>query len=132
MCGNGDLLGFMLNAKNNDKSPRQVEGYRGPVITSRVRIEDGDIGAYIQDAGFPQFASWLAETAKPTAFMRRGTRVLWSRLMGKLRREWNPRLAGDLKQLLGPGTLQAGSANGNPRTGPPTRLASPPHRNTGR
>ena len=63
MCGNGDLLGFMLNAMNPDKTPTKVEGYRGPVITSTVRVEQGDRLAYVQDAGFPQFMSWMIETA---------------------------------------------------------------------
>lgn len=102
MCGNGDLLGFLLNARNPDGSPRPVRGSHGPVITSTVRIDDGDIGAYIQDAGFPAFAAWLVESARPSSTAKRMAAVVWRRLVAALRGQRDPRLGGDLHQLIGP------------------------------
>jgi len=63
-CGNGDLLGFILNVAG------QLDGWTGPVITSYLQFPDEsdtgspeDYGMYIQDAGYPEFAAWLVETA---------------------------------------------------------------------
>lgn len=109
MSGNGDLLGFLLNAKNSDGSPRPVRGDHGPVITSSVRIDDGDIGAYIQDAGFPSFATWLVESARPSRVAWRITSVLWHRLVSLLRRDRDPRLSGDLHRLIGSATTSSTS-----------------------
>lgn len=101
MSGNGDFLGFLLNAKEADGSPRLVRGERGPVITSTVRVDDGDIGAYIQDAGFPAFMAWMIENGRPTSAARRVASVVWRRLLSMLRRDWNPQLGADLRHLLG-------------------------------
>ena len=101
MCGNGDFLGFLLNAKEADGSPRLVRGERGPVITSTVRVEDGNIGAYIQDAGFPAFMAWMIESGRPTSAARRVLAVVWRRMTSLLRREWNPQLGADLQHLIG-------------------------------
>lgn len=109
MCGNGDLLGFLLNAKNPDGTPTQVDAYRGPVITSTIRVERDQQLAYIQDAGFPAFMSWMAESTQVGGNATRTLKVLWGRLMAKMRREWNPQLGADLQKLIGPGTMSSSS-----------------------
>lgn len=72
MCGNGDLLGFMLRARNADGTQRVIDGDRGPVITSHIQIDDGPHrGAYIQDAGYPAFLSWLTAVTQVRGMARR-------------------------------------------------------------
>lgn len=108
MSGNGDLLGFMLNAQSGG-SPTTVEGYRGPVITSTVRVERDDQLAYVQDAGFPEFMSWMVETANAPKTAKRAAGVLWKRARAHLRRDWNPQIGPDLQNLVGAGTLSSSS-----------------------
>ena len=78
-CGNGDLLGFLFNARESIErtaKARSLVSSRGPVITSAVRVgdrldgDDSDAkgrGYYVQDAGYPGFLNWLMET-EPAAF----------------------------------------------------------------
>jgi len=109
MCGNGDLLGFMLNAMSPDGTPATVDGYRGPVITSTVRVERGNQLAYIQDAGFPQFMSWMIETANASKTAKRAAGILWRRVRDHLRRDWDPQIGPDLQNLVGSGALSSSS-----------------------
>ena len=75
--GNGDLLGFVM------KAGRRLDASTGPVITSAMRLPDkvdplqdpGNIGAYIEDAGYPGFADWLVEFSRLGAVVRRRSRV---------------------------------------------------------
>ena len=74
-CGNGDLLTFAYRCSREEdgrKVPRTIDPSFGPVITSTVRVADeldgGDgRGFYIQDAGFPSFATWLLQLAEMPA-----------------------------------------------------------------
>ncbi|MCG5052080.1 MAG: GMC family oxidoreductase [Myxococcales bacterium] len=68
-CGNGDILGMAVLAKDEAGTFRELAPNRGPVITSRVRLPDAldgpgakGRGAYIEDAGFPVFLNWVAES----------------------------------------------------------------------
>lgn len=71
-AGNGDYLGFVRNIA------QPVDPYRGPVITSAVRIPDyadggNSPGVYVEDAGFPNFLAYFVESLvynRPATFLR--------------------------------------------------------------
>jgi cholesterol oxidase len=101
-CGNGDLLGFILNAG------RYLDSTNGPVITSYARYPDradtgsrDDFGMYVEDAGYPVFAAWLAEVAASAGLGRRlvgaSAKRMWARWAGRRRSS----LSGDLSRILG-------------------------------
>ncbi len=107
-CGNGDLLGFLLNTAD------ALEGTRGPVITSFIRhageVETGvagDHGMYIEDAGYPAIAAWLAEQTQSAGRLGRLASLVarrgYSRLTGKRRTD----LSADLSRVLGPGRFSS-------------------------
>lgn len=109
-CGNGDLLGFIFNARES------LDGTNGPVITSYARFADRvdtgspeDFGMYIEDAGYPAFAAWLVETSQIAAEAERLAKVFadrtWRRWFGRRRTS----LAEDIHSILGPGNLTAKS-----------------------
>ncbi|MGH2847261.1 MAG: GMC oxidoreductase [Thermoleophilaceae bacterium] len=74
-CGNGDLLAFAYRSsrqENGKTVPRVIDPSFGPVITSTIRFADeldgGEgRGFYIQDAGFPTFATWILQLAEMPA-----------------------------------------------------------------
>jgi cholesterol oxidase len=80
-CGNGDLLGFLRNCTDDSvgkRSPRLLNGSHGPVITGALHIRDTHPGKrgegreyYIEDAGYPEFVSWLYESSNQGALLRR-------------------------------------------------------------
>jgi cholesterol oxidase len=101
-CGNGDLLGFWFGADT------PLQGTVGPVISSYVRYPDrvdtgllADHGMYLEDAGYPAFAAWLAELSEAGGSLRRGgemvARRAWSQLTGRRR----TRLGHDISTVLG-------------------------------
>lgn len=101
-CGNGDLLGFIVNVA------AQLDGWQGPVITSFLEFPDesdtgapDDFGMYIQDAGYPEFAAWLVETAvgakRLPALAKFVAAEVWSRIRG--RRDTS--LSDEVSALLG-------------------------------
>jgi cholesterol oxidase len=109
-CGNGDLLGFIVN------SSRDLDSTRGPVITSyahyRDRVDTGsreDFGMYIEDAGYPIFAAWLAEVSQSPGLARRvlgaAARRAWSRWSGRRRTA----LSSDVSRVLGQAPLTSRS-----------------------
>lgn len=86
-CGNGDLLTFATRCRE------LIEPARGPVITGAVRYPDlldgtGDSGRgfYIEDAGLPEFATWMVQASDAPATTLRAARmlrlVLRQRLLG--------------------------------------------------
>jgi len=105
-CGNGDLLGFILNAD------RQLEGSRGPVITSYIRSPDavdtgdpGDRGSYLEDAGYPAFLEWLAEASQVRGVAARAARFAWDRLRERVSGRRSSNLSGALHEVLGKNRL---------------------------
>jgi cholesterol oxidase len=111
--GNGDLLGFMTKARHRDGTRKVVDGSNGPVITSAIRLDDAadrrvgdpsydgpERGAYIEDAGYPEFANWLVEAAMSPGQIGRLARFsvqrLWSQLKGG-----DANLSGEISTLLG-------------------------------
>lgn len=104
-CGNGDLLGFVLGARE-DGALRTLDPNLGPVITSTIRVGDaldGDDatgrGFYIQDAGYPAFLSWIVESANVFGSFRRFVRFLRHVLLARWRGDTN--LSAELQRLLG-------------------------------
>ena len=97
--GNGDLLTFALKASYPDGSPRPLDAEFGPVITSAIRVPDAldggeGRGFYVEDAGFPQFMSWIIQTTQgPGALWRYrklAARILLSLCCAASRRATSP------------------------------------------
>ena len=117
--GNGDLLGFLMGAKEQiDKvaKARRITGSRGPVITSAIRIGDrvdGDgstgRGYYIQEAGYPGFLNWLIETAQLRSVLSRSTKVALAVLANRLSLSGESNISGDLAKVLGRDALSTSS-----------------------
>ncbi|HZN20799.1 MAG TPA: GMC family oxidoreductase [Micromonosporaceae bacterium] len=121
--GNGDLLGFLLGAKDPAAAGghRRIEGSRGPVITSAIRVGDandhngaggngtGDRGFYIEDAGYPVFAEWLVEAAQMRGILHRALRFAALHLRGRFGRTRSSNVSALVAGLLGPGRLGDGS-----------------------
>jgi cholesterol oxidase len=80
--GNGDLLTFAVQCRetgaDGKRSSRRVDASIGPVITSAIRVGDAVDGGgatgrgfYLEDAGYPLFASWLMQLVdEPHALLR--------------------------------------------------------------
>ncbi|MEU6546375.1 GMC oxidoreductase [Streptomyces sp. NPDC046859] len=117
-CGNGDLLGLVLRATagaDGDR-PLRLDASRGPVITSAVRggdalDEDGSSGRgfYIEDAGYPDFVAWLAESSRLPGGARRLLGFGLHRLLARLGVDPASRVSGQLALLLGPALFSATS-----------------------
>ncbi len=117
-CGNGDLLSFLLDA-SDPSAPggrRRIEGSRGTVITSAIRVGDaldGDgstgRGFYVQDAGYPVFADWLVESTQLPGQVRRLARFARNRLHRRLGGSPKTGISADIGSLIGPGHLSDGS-----------------------
>ncbi|HTD57937.1 MAG TPA: hypothetical protein VK672_03495, partial [Solirubrobacteraceae bacterium] len=96
--GNGDLLSFALRcsrqAADGKHEPLVIDPACGPVITSAIRMPDAhdpgeggeERGFYLEDAGYPEFASWMLEgLEEPAAIARalpRAAHWVWSLLRG--------------------------------------------------
>lgn len=105
-CGNGDMLGFVLRAD------RELSGSVGPVITSYIRYadqvdtDDGrDRGMYLEDAGYPAFAAWLAEVTQGGRLAGRLTKLLAQRAVARVTGARRTDLSADVSTLLGPGAF---------------------------
>nr|NLI49108.1 GMC family oxidoreductase [Propionibacterium sp.] len=117
-CGNGDLLTFAMGAKADTASgsPRLVDGSHGPVITTSIRVPDGvdeagstGRGYYVQEAGFPEFANWLIETAQVTSSLQRAAGVAREILAHRLRGRNESTISAEVAKLVGQGRLGASS-----------------------
>jgi cholesterol oxidase len=114
--GNGDLLGFVMNAAREGLG-RDLAANNGPVITSAIRVGDEVDGTgtgegrghYIQDAGYPAFGAWLAETSRGLGTMSRAVTFAVERAIDDLRDDAESSVGGDLATLLGDGRLTSTS-----------------------
>jgi cholesterol oxidase len=94
-CGNGDLLGFLLNAD------RRLDSTNGPVITAFAEYlsnpgpEGADYGMYIEDAGYPMFLNWLLQAPGVMG------RFVWHGLKHKLTLGPDTSLSDDIGRILG-------------------------------
>ena len=103
--GNGDLLGFLSRA------PRILDPAYGPVITSAFRYADqadgapeGARGHYVEDGGYPQFASWLIEGANLPNELVRAARFAAHWLYDRLTSSPHSNLSAEISQLVGDGS----------------------------
>jgi cholesterol oxidase len=115
-CGNGDLLTFAIRGghkENGKRVARVLDPNLGPVITSAIRLADEldgakGRGAYIEDAGYPAFISWLLETAGIGGALKRMAHFAWTRVR-TIGRSYDTNMGADISALLGPCELSSGS-----------------------
>ncbi|MEI3847220.1 MULTISPECIES: GMC oxidoreductase [unclassified Microbacterium] len=120
-CGNGDLLGFLFNARESiDRTAkaRSLVSSRGAVITSAVRVgdrvdsDDTDAdgrGYYVQDAGYPGFLNWLMELSQLRSVISRSTRVAARMLASRLFGDGRSNVSRDLAAAIGKVSLSSSS-----------------------
>ena len=113
-CGNGDLLTFALKARHPDGSPRILDPGYGPVITSAIRMPDAldggeGRGFYVQDAGYPEFLSWVLHATQGPGALWRWRRVAARILFSLLRRQPEVDLSAEVASLLSDTGVSAGS-----------------------
>jgi cholesterol oxidase len=112
--GNGDLLTFALKARHPDGSPRIIDPGYGPVITSAIRMPDAldggeGRGFYVEDAGYPEFLSWVIQATQGPGALWRWRRVAARILFSLLRREPEVDLSAEVASLLSETGVSAGS-----------------------
>jgi cholesterol oxidase len=112
--GNGDLLTFALKARHSDGSPRILDPGHGPVITSAIRMPDAldggeGRGFYVQDAGYPEFLSWVIQATQGPVALWRWRRVAARILFSLLRRQPEVDLSAEVASLLSDTGVSAGS-----------------------
>jgi cholesterol oxidase len=113
-CGNGDLLTFATRCTDGGK-PATVNPEYGPVITSAIRFGDSadadasdGRGFYIEDAGYPNFVSWMLTAAdQPRALWA------WRKVAFRLFRKWLQRkpetdVGGAVSSFFGDSALSKG------------------------
>jgi cholesterol oxidase len=116
--GNGDLLTFALRCTEGDqgkRKPRVIAPANGPVITSAIRMPDeldggakGDRGFYLEDAGYPEFGSWLLQGADtPGTISRMAPRILSRIVRRLLGRDHDTSLSAEISSLFGDSGLSA-------------------------
>lgn len=120
-CGNGDLLGFLFNARESIERTaraRSLVSSRGPVITSSIRVgdrvdgDDSDAkgrGYYVQDAGYPGFLNWLMELSQVRSVISRSTRVAVRMLAARLFGDAGSNVSRDLAAAIGKVSLSSSS-----------------------
>jgi cholesterol oxidase len=117
-CGNGDLLGLVLNATLGAErtAPRRLESSTGPVITSAVRVGDdldadgsSGRGYYVEDAGYPAFVDWLVESIRVSGAVRRAVRFGLDTVRSRLGLDARSNISSRLALLLGSATLSESS-----------------------
>jgi cholesterol oxidase len=101
-CGNGDLLTFAVGCRE------LIDPARGPVITSAVRYPDeldgGEgRGFYIEDAGVPEFVTWLAQASDAPGTLRRAATILWKVFRQRLVGDPESNLSAEAAGVLGDG-----------------------------
>jgi cholesterol oxidase len=106
--GNGDLLTFALGAD------RPLDAHRGPVITSALHVADeldgGEgRGFYVEDAGYPEFVSWLVQATQGHGALWRFRRVAARLVFGLLRHEPEVDLSAEVSELLSETRVSTGS-----------------------
>ncbi|NDU76710.1 FAD-binding protein [Actinomadura sp. DSM 109109] len=114
-CGNGDLLTFLLRAKDRNRV-RPLNASRGPVITTAIRLPD-DVdgvpgagpGAYIQDGGYPGFTDWIVNGFDVRGELERAVEFLWSRFREFFKDAPDTNLSKELSDLIGDGALTVSS-----------------------
>jgi cholesterol oxidase len=117
-CGNGDLLTFAIRCtdrRNGRPEPALIDPNLGPVITSAVRFGDaldGDggngRGFYIEDAGYPDFVSWMMEVADEPRALWAWRKVAWRLLRKWLQHKPETNISDAVSAVFGDSALSAG------------------------
>jgi cholesterol oxidase len=114
-CGNGDLLTFLLRAKDRNRV-RPLNASRGPVITTAIRLPDdldgvpgAGPGAYIQDGGYPGFTDWIVNGFDVRGEFERAVEFLWGRFTEFFKDAPDTNLSKELSDLIGDGALTVSS-----------------------
>ncbi|WP_369255326.1 GMC oxidoreductase [Geodermatophilus amargosae] len=104
--GNGDYLGFAAKARSRDGGVRRLDPTFGPVITTATRLPDGagGRGAYVEDAGYPEFVNWLVEEGLLSQTAGLG-RFLLERGIARLTRRPRTSIGSPLSRVFGRNTL---------------------------
>lgn len=103
--GNGDLLTFATKTRR-DGAARPIEPSVGPVISSTIRVDDtrdgGDgPGFYVQEGGYPAFASWLVQTSDIGGELSRAARFAGSRIWELMTDRHDSDVGAELSTILG-------------------------------
>jgi cholesterol oxidase len=108
--GNGDLLTFARNCKteiDGKKVPNVLDAAHAPVITSAIRVADeidgarpGERGFYLEDAGQPEFVSWMLQLLDtPSSLLEQGRNL--PKIMRGLFTHEDTDVGGEISALLG-------------------------------
>jgi cholesterol oxidase len=108
--GNGDLLTFARQCKteiDGKKVPHVLDSAHAPVITSAIRVPDeldgggrGERGFYLEDAGQPEFVSWMLQLVDTPASLLEQRRNLPRVLRGLFTHE-DTDIGAEISELLG-------------------------------
>ena len=110
-CGNGDLLAFLAKGVRTDGGRRRaLDPSIGPVITSAIRY-DGRRGRgfYIEEGGYPHFASWLVEVTEVHSRPVRAVKFLYRRVRNLLTAQPISNVSAEVSELLGDCVKSSGS-----------------------
>ncbi|HTN24675.1 MAG TPA: GMC family oxidoreductase [Solirubrobacteraceae bacterium] len=117
-CGNGDLLTFARNCMktgpDGTKVPHVLDSAHAPVITSAIRVGDaldgkGDEGRgfYLEDAGQPEFVSWMLQLLDaPTSALEQIPKLV--KFAGDFITHKDTDIGAELSGLLGDSSESAG------------------------
>ncbi|WP_433472751.1 FAD-dependent oxidoreductase [Spirillospora sp. CA-142024] len=113
--GNGDLLTFLLRAKDRNRV-RPLNASRGPVITTAIRLPDeldgvpgAGRGAYIEDGGYPGFTDWIVDGFDVRNDFERAVKFLWNRFTEYFKDTPDTNLSKEISDLIGDGALTVSS-----------------------
>jgi cholesterol oxidase len=111
--GNGDYLGLAVKGRTADGGVRRFDPTYGPVITTATRLRDtadgGEgRGAYIEDAGYPEFVNWLVEEGIVSQGLGLG-RFLLERGLARLLNRPKASIGSPLSRVFGPNTFAVSS-----------------------
>ncbi len=113
--GNGDLLTFLLRAKDRDRL-RPLNASHGPVITSAIRLPDeldgvegAGRGAYIEDGGYPAFVEWMVEQSDIPHEISKIVKFTFDRFLAFISHAPQTRTSREISELIGDGALSMSS-----------------------
>ena len=117
--GNGDLLTFAVRCTeegmDGKRAPRRIDPAYGPVITSAARVGDavdgngtGGRGMYVEDAGYPEFVSWMLQVLDTPQAIARALPVIGG-VAAKLLHHGDDNLSAEASKLLGDCRLSSGA-----------------------
>jgi cholesterol oxidase len=117
-CGNGDLLTFAVRCsdrRNGHAQPAVIDPNFGPVITSAIRYGDsldGDgvdgRGFYVEDAGYPDFISWMLEGLDEPRALWAWRKVGWRLVRKYIQHKPETNISDAVSAVFGDSRLSAG------------------------